>query len=570
MTTPKFSVISVARDEATTIPRLLSSLSEFLARGGEFVVVDTGSSDGTAHVAREGGAKVIEAGDRFRHVCNEETARSINEKFVVQPDGQIIKAGDAFFAFDQARNFAMEQSSNDLICTPDADEVWTTLNIDRINELIEQGYEKFLVDYVFAHHSDGTPTIAFCADTRFYDRRRIKWKGIVHETMQHDGDLKIIRLPRDVAYLEHFQNKDTDRSKYLAGLAWACASEPDNDRNSHYFARELMYKGMYYSAIKEFKRHIDMNGWVDERGQSMIYLGHCYDHIGDAESALEWWWKSLSVGSGRREPFLNMAYYWKKKDKYALVAAYAAAALEIKNNGFYANRVSAYTDEPHALMYWAKGWQGDIPAARQHLLKCLEFHPTHPEFLLDMQYYFTKEEQEEARGRARGDYTNEIPGWMKNGELNRLHDMAKDMASIVEVGSWKGRSTHALLSACKGTVFAIDHFQGSIGEEEAHAEAKTGDIYAEFMKNVGMFPNLQVVKAASLVAAQQIADKSVDMVFLDGGHTYEEVKADIAAWEPKVTKIICGHDYSWPDVKRAVDERLGAVEVYQSLWIKRI
>ena len=398
MTQPKFSVASVVRNEAATLPRLLASLSEFLKRGGEFIVVDTGSSDNTVQVARDGGATVYEEGPRFHYTCDESTARDINDKFVAGGEGPIIKDGDKFFAFDKARNYAMGLAKNDFLATPDADEQWTVLNIDRINELIDEGYEKFYVDFVFSHFADGKPSVAFRADTRFYDRRRITWKGIIHETMQHKGELKTAVLPKDVAYLEHFQNKETDRSRYLSGLAWACHDEPGNDRNSHYFARELMYKGRYRSAIQEFMRHIGMNGWPDERGQSMIYMGDCHDYLGEKDKALEWWQKSMTIGSARREPFIKMAHYFKKQNNPPLVAAYAAAALEIKHNGFYANRVANYTFEPHALMYWAKGWQGDIPAAKQHLMKCLEFHPTNEKFLDDMKYYFKPEEIAMVRG----------------------------------------------------------------------------------------------------------------------------------------------------------------------------
>ena len=126
------------------------------------------------------------------------------------------------------------------------------------------------------------------------------------------------------------------------------------------------------------------------------------------------------------------------------------------------------------------------------------------------------------------------------------------MDSIVEIGSWKGRSTHALLSGCKGTVWAVDHFEGSAGEEGMHHEAKEVDLYEKFMANVGMFPNLKALKMSSAEAVKQFEDKSVDMVFIDGGHEYAEVKADIEMWLPKAKKMICGHDYNWVAVQEAV------------------
>lgn len=95
-------------------------------------------------------------------------------------------------------------------------------------------------------------------------------------------------------------------------------------------------------------------------------------------------------------------------------------------------------------------------------------------------------------------------------------------------------------------------------------------MYNQFMENMKGFNNLKVCRMSSLEAAEKFPDKSFDMTFVDGGHTKKEVKADIRAWLPKTRKLICGHDYSdvWPDVKRAVDEEMGPVEVCDSIWFK--
>jgi len=169
---------------------------------------------------------------------------------------------------------------------------------------------------------------------------------------------------------------------------------------------------------------------------------------------------------------------------------------------------------------------------------------------------------------AKLEYTNDIEGWMSNGELNWLYLQAKKMKSIAEIGSWKGRSTHALLSGCKGTVTAIDHFRGSKGEEKEHREAKEKDIYQEFLNNVGEFKNLKVLKMTGDKASEKV-DKA-DMVFIDGEHTYDAVKNDIQKWLPKAKKLICGHDYNWQSVRMAVDEVLGDVKTAESIWYKEM
>jgi precorrin-6B methylase 2 len=168
---------------------------------------------------------------------------------------------------------------------------------------------------------------------------------------------------------------------------------------------------------------------------------------------------------------------------------------------------------------------------------------------------------------------NKIDGWMCGDELLWLFNTAKEMDNVVEIGSWKGRSTHALLSGCKGTVYAVDHFLGSIAERETtHAEAKTRDIYQDFMRNVGSFKNLKVLKMDNAEAVKRFEDKSIDMVFIDGGHTYEEVMADIKNWLPKTKKIICGHDLGEGGVGSAVKKMFGnGFETDRGrIWIERI
>jgi glycosyltransferase involved in cell wall biosynthesis/precorrin-6B methylase 2 len=160
---------------------------------------------------------------------------------------------------------------------------------------------------------------------------------------------------------------------------------------------------------------------------------------------------------------------------------------------------------------------------------------------------------------------NTIPGWTNDTDLLWLFNMAKEMESVVEIGSGKGRSTHAILSACKGAVYAVDHFSGNVDEPE---------IYKEFVKNVGSFKNLEVLKMTSEMAVRQFEDGSVDMVFIDGNHSYEEVLADIKRWLPKAKKIICGHARRNWQVKKAVREVFendwNANEGRGNMWIKSL
>jgi hypothetical protein len=149
-----------------------------------------------------------------------------------------------------------------------------------------------------------------------------------------------------------------------------------------------------------------------------------------------------------------------------------------------------------------------------------------------------------------------IPGFMKADELQWLYAMASHMDSVVETGCWKGRSTHALLSGCKGPVYAVDHWEGSTdGAPHTYDDVLTHDVFEDFKANVGHFPNLNVRRGSSLDVAGDVPE--VDMVFIDDDHTYEHVKKVLALYAPKARKLICGHDWDWPGVRQAVSEFFG-------------
>jgi hypothetical protein len=155
-----------------------------------------------------------------------------------------------------------------------------------------------------------------------------------------------------------------------------------------------------------------------------------------------------------------------------------------------------------------------------------------------------------------------IRGWTTDKELKILSELAHLSYNVVEIGCWKGRSTKVLLDSCSGIVYAVDKWEGT--NDQTGAMVLLQDVYSEFVKNVGHYDNIEIIKELSLDAAKKI--NSVDMVFIDADHSYEAVKADIEAWLPKCDKFICGHDYDYPDVKKAVDEAFNNAKVIDTLW----
>jgi len=143
-----------------------------------------------------------------------------------------------------------------------------------------------------------------------------------------------------------------------------------------------------------------------------------------------------------------------------------------------------------------------------------------------------------------------IDGFTDEEELTWLASKAAQMQSVVEIGTWKGRSALALAMACPGRVYTIDTFEGSPSEwDSCHAEALEGHLYDDAVLNLRDVPNLWVIKEQSLAASRRFS--RVDMVWIDGEHTTLAVLTDLIAWVPKAVKLVCGHDISFEGVVQA-------------------
>lgn len=129
---------------------------------------------------------------------------------------------------------------------------------------------------------------------------------------------------------------------------------------------------------------------------------------------------------------------------------------------------------------------------------------------------------------------------------------------VVEIGSWKGRSTIALGLAARRRgdteVIAIDPHLGDNGEFNEHAET-----FGEFLANIecaSVDHVVRPVRAFAHDARPLIADSSVGVLFLDGSHRYEDVSTDLHDWVPALADgaILACNDSSKPGVYRALRE----------------
>lgn len=149
-----------------------------------------------------------------------------------------------------------------------------------------------------------------------------------------------------------------------------------------------------------------------------------------------------------------------------------------------------------------------------------------------------------------------------------LKRLPKGPVRGAEIGVWRGHMSAALLQRQDLQLYMVDSWravkspvEGYEAKDQAH-NFNFALLQTNFAKRRRFILPFDSTYAADLVPAECPEYGQLDFVFIDAGHTYEAVKADIQAWRTKLKAggLLCGHDYGnlriveGVEVKQAVDE----------------
>jgi predicted O-methyltransferase YrrM len=131
-----------------------------------------------------------------------------------------------------------------------------------------------------------------------------------------------------------------------------------------------------------------------------------------------------------------------------------------------------------------------------------------------------------------------LKGLLSEKEAGILYWAAKEWpvpGPVIELGSYKGRSTSVFALAGR-TVHAVDAWSVNVSDLSAYGQGATsGDaVFSQFKDN------LYKLQIADLVSIHRGRTHQVGMnweteaaiLFIDAGHTYEDVKGDLDIWAP--------------------------------------
>ena len=194
-----------------------------------------------------------------------------------------------------------------------------------------------------------------------------------------------------------------------------------------------------------------------------------------------------------------------------------------------------------------------------------------------------------------------VPGYFDFDDIySEAVARARDGARFVEVGVLLGKSTlymaEAIRASGKQIAFdAVDLFDWDTSwllstfkanpaylptesmpvELRAHIDtgAAADDVVRFALQLAGLDGFANVIKATGQARCASYEDASLDFVFVDASHTYEDTAELLRTYLTKVkhSGVLAGHDYTleYPGVAKAVAEVLGQVEQRRSSFVWR-
>lgn len=146
-------------------------------------------------------------------------------------------------------------------------------------------------------------------------------------------------------------------------------------------------------------------------------------------------------------------------------------------------------------------------------------------------------------------------------KLTSRYDLGKLLPGgkfAVEVGTHRGQWAAAFMAGWGGNLVCVDPWANPSGyEEQAKLLATIGgdgvdrdaDLEEAKAALAGYGSRVAFVRETSQVAVAKFADFSLDLVHIDGDHTFPAVRADLRSWWPKLRcgGVLAGHDWLCPE-----------------------
>jgi hypothetical protein len=261
----------IVKNEAKVIRRCLDSVRPYI---DHWVIVDTGSTDGTQDIVRAALADI---------------------------PGELHERLWRDFGYNRSEALALARGKAEYLLFIDADDLLRTPVGFAWPDLVQDAY--------YLHVEDaGT---MYRRGALVSTRLEWRWAGVIHEYLTATPAAQFTQLewPGIVRLRDGARARDAKTyQKDAAILDAALVREPDNARYAFYLAQSRFDAGQFQSALGAYRRRVDMGGWPEEVFYSRYRAALCLARLGRPyEEVREAYEACFRAHPHRAEPLVRAA-----------------------------------------------------------------------------------------------------------------------------------------------------------------------------------------------------------------------------------------------------------------------
>jgi len=279
---PTICLNMIVKNETEVITRCLGSLLPVI---DTWVIVDTGSSDGTQKVIKD-------------FMASKDVPGELHERPWVN--------------FSHNRNEALKlaEGKADFVLFIDADEYWS----------YEPGFALPDLDKDFYYVQVSFGGMKYGRIALIRNSLPWKWEGVLHEaiTPLAGATSQTLENVFNVVTTEGARSKDPDKYKKDAELLeTALLKEPNHNRYRFYLAQSYKDAGNYPLALENYQKRIDAGGWDQEVFWAMLQKAQLQEALEKpTEDVVKSYKEAYCYRSSRIEPLYHLASYCRTKGDF--------------------------------------------------------------------------------------------------------------------------------------------------------------------------------------------------------------------------------------------------------------
>lgn len=283
----------IVKNEAGIIERCLRSVRPLIST---WVIVDTGSTDGTQDVIR---------------------------RFFADLPGELHERPWKSFGDNRTEAMQLARGKADYTLVMDADDELSIPPGWQLPSLDRDAYHLLLTQ---RGHSMYRAQL-------FRSALPWRYEGVLHEYPTCDQTIRQAKLPGLQILMHPDSARSSDPDKYRKDarvLEEALAREPDNTRYAFYLAQSYRDAGLYEQAIAAYRKRAAMGGFPEEVWYSLFQVGQLGEKAGrPADEVIAAYLTAFENRPSRAEAPCALARYCRMQGRHASAYVFARAAAEL-------------------------------------------------------------------------------------------------------------------------------------------------------------------------------------------------------------------------------------------------